>query len=104
MLPAALSALRHRDFRVYWLGQAVSLTGTWMQVMAQGWVVTDLTTDAFMLGLLTASGSAPLLLLSLKGGELADRVEKRRILIVTQLAMMVLALCFSALVYHGLYH
>jgi MFS family permease len=100
-LPAALSALRHKDFRLYWCGQAISLTGTWMQVMAQGWVVTDLTTDAFLLGLLNAAGSAPILLLSLKGGELADRYEKRRILIVTQIAMMVLALVFAALVARG---
>ena len=102
-LPAALSALRHRDFRLYWCGQAISLTGTWMQMMAQGWVVTDLTTDAFVLGLLNAAGALPMLLLSLKGGELADRVEKRRILIVTQAAMMLLALTFSALVYRGLH-
>src|SRR5262245_50467493 len=70
-----------------------------MQVMAQGWVMTDLSSDAFMLGLLNAAGSLPILLLSLKGGELADRIEKRRILIVTQIAMMLLAFVFAALDY-----
>jgi MFS family permease len=98
-LPNAISALRHRDFRLYWCGQAISLIGTWMQVMAQGWVMTDLSSDAFMLGLLNAAGSLPILLLSLKGGELADRMEKRRILIATQVAMMLLAFVFAALSY-----
>jgi MFS family permease len=100
-LPRALSALRHRDFRLYWVGQAISLVGTWMQVMAQGWVVTDLSSDAIVLGLLNAAGSLPMLLLSLKGGELADRMEKRRILIATQIAMMLLAFGFAGLVYSG---
>jgi hypothetical protein len=100
-LPASLSALRHRNFRLYWGGQAISLVGTWMQGMAQSWVVTDLSRDAIVLGLLNAAGSLPILLLSLKGGELADRLEKRRILIVTQLAMMILALVFGWLVHAG---
>ncbi len=100
-LPAALKALEHRDFRVYWMGQAVSLVGTWMQMMAQGWVVTELSTDAFVLGLLNAAGSLPIMLLSLKGGELADRLEKRRILVATQIAMMFLAFAMAALVFAG---
>ena len=100
-LPRSLSALGRRDFRIYWCGQAISLVGTWMQVMAQGWVVTDLTNDAFVLGLLNAAGSLPILLLSLKGGELADRIEKRRVLIVTQIVMMLLAFGFAAVVYAG---
>jgi MFS family permease len=98
---AALSTLRHRDFRLYWVGQAISLTGTWMQAMAQGLVVTDLSRDALVLALLNAVSSLPILLLSLKSGELADRLEKRRILIWTQIAMMLLAFAFAALVYAG---
>src|SRR6185369_2491778 len=96
-----LSPLKHRDFRLYWCGQAISLIGTWMQAFAQNMVVTRLSADAFNLGLLNAAGSLPILLLSLKGGELADRIEKRRILIVTQIAMMLLAFVFAALVHAG---
>jgi MFS family permease len=100
-LPGSLQPLRHSDFRRYWIGQAVSLVGTWMQVMALGWVVTGLSSDALVLGLLNASSALPILLLSLKGGEIADRVEKRRILIVTQLALMALAFVTAALVSSG---
>lgn len=98
-LPRALSALRHRDFRIYWAGQAVSLTGTWMQQMAQSWVLAGLTTSAGDLGLSALIGSAPILLLSLKAGELADRLDKRRILIATQIGMMVLAFVFATFVF-----
>ena len=100
-LPRALSALSHRDFRLYWCGQAISLAGTWMQQMASGWVVTDLSSDATVLGLLNVTASLPMLLLSLKGGEIADRFEKRRILIVTQIVLMMLAFAYAALVYAG---
>src|SRR5262245_35699201 len=100
-LPKALSAFRHRDFRVYWAGQAVSLTGTWMQQMAQSWVLASLSLNARDLGLSALIGSMPVLLLSLKAGELADRLDKRRILIVTQLGMMVLAFAFAGLIHSG---
>ncbi len=98
-LPRALSALRHRDFRIYWGGQAVSLTGTWMQQMAQSWVLAGLTTSAGDLGISALIGSAPILLLSLKAGELADRLDKRRILIATQIGMMLLAFVFATFVF-----
>src|SRR5690349_2471942 len=98
-LPKALSALRHRDFRVYWVGQAISLTGTWMQQLAQAWVLAGLSARALDQGLCALIGSMPILLLSLKAGDLADRLDKRRILIVTQLGMMVLAFVFAWLVY-----
>jgi MFS family permease len=100
-LPKALSALHHRDFRVYWGGQAVSLTGTWMQQMAQSWVLAGLTANARDLGVAALIGSLPILLLSLKAGELADRLDKRRILIVSQLGMMTLAFTFAALIATG---
>lgn len=98
-LPRALSALRHRDFRIYWTGQAVSLTGTWMQQMAQSWVLTGLSASARDLGLSALCGSAPILLLSLKAGQLADRLDKRRILIASQLGMMLLAFAFAGLIF-----
>jgi MFS family permease len=100
-LPDSLSVLRHRDFRIYWFGQAISLIGTWMQQMAQGWVVATLSPDATMLGLLSIAGSLPLVFLSFKAGQLADRVEKRRILMVTQVLLMCLAFVFAGLHYAG---
>jgi MFS family permease len=92
-----MQVLRHRDFRLYWSGQAISLTGTWMQVMAQGWVVTRLSTSAAVLGALNVANTLPMLLLSMVGGALADRMEKRRILIFTQLMMMLLAFVLAGL-------
>jgi MFS family permease len=100
-LPPAMQVLRHRDFRLYWSGQAISLTGTWMQVMAQGWVVTRLSTSAAVLGALNVANTLPMLLLSMVGGALADRMEKRRILIFTQLMMMLLAFVLAGLVFGG---
>jgi len=99
VLPTALTVLRNRDFRVYWFGQGISLSGTWMQVMAQGWVVTALSTSATVLGALNVASTLPMLLLAMVGGALADRFEKRRILISTQVGMMVLAFVFAALVF-----
>ena len=72
-----LSAARHRDFRLFLVGQFVSLCGTWIQTVAQGWLVLQLTDSAFAVGLVTALGSLPILLLTLYGGVLADRVNKR---------------------------
>lgn len=100
-LPEALAVLRNRNFRVYWIGQTVSLIGTWMQQMAQGWVVTRLTSQASALGILMVVGSLPIALLGLKGGQFADRYSKRNILIMTQLGLMVLALAFAALAFSG---
>jgi MFS family permease len=100
-LPKALSALHHRDFRVYWAGQAVSLTGTWMQHMAQSWVLAGLSRSARDMGLAALISSAPILLLSFKAGSLADRVDKRRILLTTQVCLMLLAFVFAALLVAG---
>lgn len=93
--------LRNRRFRLYWSGQAVSLTGTWMQIMAQGWVVTRLSSSAWVLGALNVTTTFPILMLSMLGGSLADRFEKRRILIVTQFVLMGLAFALAALVFSG---
>jgi MFS family permease len=98
-LPASLAVLRNRDFRLYWFGQGISLVGTWMQMMAQGWVVTGLTSAAWVLGALNVTGTFPILMLSMQGGAFADRYEKRRILIVTQIAMMLLAFTFAGLMF-----
>jgi MFS family permease len=100
-LSAALSVLRNRDFRLYWSGQAVSLTGTWAQGMAQSWLVLGLTSSAFALGLVNFATAIPALLLSLLGGAAADRLDRRRILLVTQAAMMALAFILGTLVALG---
>lgn len=99
--PVRLGALRHRDFRLFWGGQLVSLVGTWMQSVGQAWLVLELTGSAFQLGLVNALQFVPVLLLSAVGGALSDRLSKRRILLVTQAAMMVQALALAALVASG---
>ena len=94
---AAFRSLRHRNFRLYWLGQLVSLVGTWMQSVAQGWLMHRLTSSPFMLGLLGFCQFTPVMLFSLFGGVLSDRMDKRRLLIITQSAMMIQAVAMAAL-------
>ena len=91
------AALKHRNFRLFFFGQLISLTGTWMQNTAQSWLVYQLTGSKLLLGLVAAVGSAPMLLFSLWGGSLADRYPKRALLLWTQSAMMALAFVFAAL-------
>jgi MFS family permease len=79
----------HRNFRLFWTGQTVSLVGTWMQQVAQGWLALQLTNSAFMVGLVSAAGSFPVLLLSLYGGVVADRRSKLRIVIICQGLLLV---------------
>ena len=67
------AALRHRNFRLFFAGQLVSLTGTWMQNTAQGWLVYQLTGSKLLLGVVAAVGSAPMMLFSIWGGSVADR-------------------------------
>ena len=99
--PARLAALRHRDFRLFWSGQLVSLIGTWMQSVGQAWLVLELTGSPFHLGLVTALQFTPILLLSPVGGALSDRFPKRRIILLTQAAMMGQAFVLAALVWSG---
>jgi len=98
------SALRHRNFRLFFFGQAVSLIGTWMHSLAQGWLVLKLTDSAFYLSLVQAMGSLPILFLSLISGVVADRVVKRNLLLVTQTLSMALALALALLVSFGTVH
>jgi MFS family permease len=97
-LPDSISALAERDFRVVWIGQAVSMTGTWMQMIAQGLLVLSLWNSAFALGALNFANAVPSLVVMLFGGVLADRADKRRILLATQAVMGVLALLVGLLV------
>lgn len=93
----AFAALHHRDFRLFYSGQILSLVGTWMQTTAQGWLVLELTNSEFLLGVVTAMGSLPVLLFSLYAGVVADRREKRTIMLVAQSAALVLAVVLAVL-------
>jgi MFS family permease len=95
------AALKHRNFRLFFVGQLVSLTGSWMQNTAQGWLVYQLTGSKLLLGTVAAVGSLPMLLLSVWGGSVADRHPKRTVIYCTQIAMMALAFAFAALVGSG---
>jgi len=99
--PARLGALRHRDFRLFWIGQAVSQIGTWMQSVAQAWLVLELTQSPLQLGVVSALQFTPILLLSPVGGALSDRFAKRRVLLVSQTAMKLQALVLAFLVWSG---
>ncbi|HEX5581099.1 MAG TPA: MFS transporter [Gemmatimonadaceae bacterium] len=94
-VPASLNPFRtlaaHRNFRIFWAGQTTSQVGTWMQSVGQGWLALELSNDAFMVGLVSAAGSLPVLLLSLFAGVLADRVDKLRLVTVAQSLMLVQA-------------
>jgi MFS family permease len=96
-LQTVFAALRHRNFRLFLTGQFISLCGTWMQTIAQGWLVLQLTNSAFAVGLVTALGSLPVLLLSLYGGVIADRVNKRQFILILQSLMLVEALTLGVL-------
>ncbi|MBM4136733.1 MAG: MFS transporter [Nitrospira sp.] len=91
------SALHYRDFRLFWFGQLISLSGTWMQSVAQGWLVYSLTKSPFYLGLVAAMGSLPILLFTLVGGIVADRFRKRNLLLMTQALSIVPALFLGIL-------
>ena len=91
------SSLKVRYFRIYWVGMFVSLVGTWIQNVAQSWLVFQLTNSAFLLGVVGFLGSIPIFVLSLFGGVLADRVNKRNIIIFTQAFFMLLAFLLAFL-------
>lgn len=92
---------RHPNFRLYWGGALCSNIGTWMQTLAQSWLVYQLTGSALLLGTVTFLQGLPSLLLALVGGVLTDRLERRRLMLVTQAAQMVLALVLAGLTLAG---
>ena len=81
-------AFGERDFRIFWLGQLVSVTGTWMQTVAQGWLILILTGSPFILGLAAAARSLPVLLLVVPAGIVADRFDRRKIVVATSIVAM----------------
>jgi MFS family permease len=97
--PPVIRALENRNFRLFWSGNFLSNIGTWMQNVAQGWFVLLLTNSAFWLGFIGFAGSIPFLFVSLFGGVVADRVDKRRLLMVTQSVMMILAFLLAGVAF-----
>lgn len=95
--PSTFSALRHRNFRLWFIGQTLSLVGTWMQSVAQGWLVFQLTGSEFALGAISFIGTLPTLFLMLPAGALADRIPRKGVLLVTQTVMMLLAFILATL-------
>lgn len=96
-----LRSLRQREYRLYFLGQVVSLHGTWMQNVAQAWLVYHLTESSFLLGLVAFCGLIPVLLLGMVGGWLADHLPRRRLFFTTQVLAMLQALTLAALTWSG---
>src|SRR4051812_6045411 len=94
-------ALRHRNYRLFLYGQLVSLIGTWMQQTALSWLVYQITGSKFLLGVVAAVGSAPMMLFSLWGGAIADRYPKRQIITCTQVAQMFPAFFLAIMAYLG---
>src|SRR4030042_2197330 len=95
-------ALQHRNFRLFFFGQLPSLIGSWMQSVAQGWLVLQLSNSAFALGLVGAFGYLPTMLFSFWGGSVADRKSKRRIVLTTQTIAMCIAFSLSLMVIFNL--
>jgi MFS family permease len=100
-LTGAFRSLRHRNYRLYFFGQLVSLTGTWMQTAALMWLAFEVTHQSKWPALLTAAGWIPTFLLGAWGGTLADRRPKRTLLLMSQSALMILALVLAGLVFSG---
>jgi MFS family permease len=94
-------ALSHRNFRLFFIGQGISLVGTWMQNVGEGWLILDLTNSPFYVGLTSALSSLGVLLFSLYAGVIADRTDKRRFIILMQAAFLLEAFTVAILVWTG---
>ena len=95
---APFASLRHRNFRLFIIGQFISLTGSWIQIVAQGWLVYQLSNSALQVGLVSMLGSFPVLFLVLYGGAVADRVNKHRLILMLQTLMLVPVLAAAILI------
>lgn len=100
--PERFSALSHRDFRLFLIGQTISLSGTWMQSVAQGWLVYSLTKSPLYLGIVAAAGALPIMILTLVGGIIADRFPKKKLLMLTQALSILPALALGILTSLGI--
>jgi len=99
VLRRVFKAFQYRDFRILWIGACTSTIGTWMQEVAQNWLVLQLTNSPFLLGLDAFLGDIPIFLFSLFGGVLADRIDRRYILIGSQVVQMISAMILAALIW-----
>jgi MFS family permease len=97
-LGRGFTAMGHRNYRLFWWGQLISLIGTWMQTTAQAWLVLQLTGSAADLGIVTALQSLPVLVIGFYGGVVADLMPKHKLLVITQIVQMLLAFALGALV------
>ncbi|MGC8779794.1 MAG: MFS transporter, partial [Anaerolineae bacterium] len=95
-LPTTFAALRYANYRRWFIGQVLSLMGTWMQGVAQGWLVYEITGSRLALGTISFVGSIPTLLFMLPAGAVADRISRRKMLLATQTAMMICAFILAA--------
>ncbi len=100
-VPKTLNALRHRNFRLYVIGQLLSTMGTWMQIIAQGWLVYQLSKSELMLGVVGFASAVPALLITPWGGVIVDSVSKRKLMIITQSCAMTLAFILALLTFLG---
>jgi predicted MFS family arabinose efflux permease len=100
--PMTFAALNHPNFRLWFIGQMISLVGTWMQTTAQGYLVYELTKSPVFLGYVGFAGGIPAWFFTLYGGVIADRVSRRNLIIITQSSMMILAFILAGLVFTGL--
>jgi MFS family permease len=100
----AFSSLRHRDFRLLWMGQIVSVTGSQMQFAAINWHIYLLTGSALSLGLVGACRAVPIILCSLAGGVVADVVDRRRLMMTTQAVMLLCSAILAIVTFRGLLH
>jgi predicted MFS family arabinose efflux permease len=104
LLRRVFKSFQYRDFRLMWTGACVSTIGTWMQSAAQAWLVYDLSRDSFYLGLDTFLAQVPIILFSLVGGVVADRMNRRNLLLISQYIQMTTASILAALVYFKVVH
>ena len=91
----------HRNFRIFWIGQTLSLMGTWIQVMGEGWLALELTNNAFLVTLVSAVGALPVLALSMQAGVVADRFDKLKIVRTMQALMLLEAITLWAVTISG---
>jgi MFS family permease len=98
-IPKTLNAMRHRNFQLYVFGQLLSTMGTWMQIIAQGWLVYQLSQSELILGIVGFASAIPSLLITPWGGVIVDSVSKRKLLVITQIFAMLLALILGVLTF-----
>jgi MFS family permease len=101
-LPVALQSLKHRNYRLLWMGNLISQSGDWMDQVAFSWLVYDMTHSTVSLALVNVCRAGPILFFTLIGGVVADRFERRKLLFLTQFILMVLAFVLAGLMTFGL--